>query len=70
MLGYKSAPQTGPVWKAPKGAPTNDVDWLERGKVTGVKNQGSCGSCWAFSAICPIESRHAIKNNDLIELSE
>jgi cathepsin L len=47
-----------------------DVDWTTKGKVQKVKNQGQCGSCWAFSAIGALESADAIKGGNLKDLSE
>ena len=48
----------------------DQLDWNALGKVQKVKNQASCGSCWAFSAIGAIESAHAISGGELPNLSE
>ena len=48
----------------------NAVDWVSAGAVNGIKNQGSCGSCWAFSAAGTLESAHKIKSGKLYSFSE
>jgi C1A family cysteine protease len=69
MLGFKGASRTGKAANLSTASLPASVDW--RGKaVSGVKNQGQCGSCWAFSTVGAMEGAYALKHGKIQTFSE
>ena len=47
-----------------------EYNWVDQGAVSAIKNQGSCGSCWAFSSTGNLEGQYYLKYKEMITFSE
>jgi KDEL-tailed cysteine endopeptidase len=70
MLSYKPTRGAKLVEETLNVSIPASIDWRTEGAVNPIKDQGQCGSCWAFSAVGALESRYKINSGTLYSLSE
>jgi len=65
LAGIEAGPNLGDCNTGKKA-----FNWRDQNRITKIRDQKSCGSCWSFAAIAAYEGAHNIRNSEEADISE